>query len=113
MKQLKFKVLSNVQIADKVYKMTLSGDTTDIKCGQFVNIQIDGAYLRRPISVCDYSDSSLTLVYKVVGEGNFNIPHFLGILKAKKPFINVLLEASTPENVKASCDYIRGCYDLA
>ena len=56
---------------------------------------------------------SLTIANSFLGEGNFNIPHFLGILKAKKPFINVLLEASTPENVKASCDYIRGCYELA
>ena len=45
-----------------------------------------------------------------IGAGKFNVPHFLGILKAKKPFINVLLEASTPENVKASCEYIRKCY---
>ena len=45
-----------------------------------------------------------------IGEGKFNVPHFFSILKAKKPFINVLLEASTPENVKASCDYIRKCY---
>jgi hypothetical protein len=55
------------------------------------------------------------IVYEkvTVGEGNFNILHFLGILKQKKPFINVLLEASTPENVKASCDYIRSCYEKA
>lgn len=45
-----------------------------------------------------------------IGEGNFNFPHFFGILKAKKPFINVLLEASTPENVQASCAFIRKCY---
>ena len=69
MKQLKYKVLSNIEIADKVYKMTLAGDTTDIKCGQFVNIQIDGAYLRRPISVCDVEEGILTIIYKVVGKG--------------------------------------------
>ncbi len=69
MKQLKFKVLSNCQIAEKVYKMDLKGDTTDIKCGQFVNIQIDGAYLRRPISVCDKEKDILTIIYKVVGKG--------------------------------------------
>ena len=67
------------------------------------------------IHIKDYVVKEGSIVYEkvTVGEGNFNIPHFLGILKAKKPFINVLLEASTPENVKASCDYIRGCYDLA
>ena len=69
MQQLKFKVLSNEEIAQMVYKMTLSGDTTDIKCGQFVNIQIEGAYLRRPISVCDVEKDLLTIIYKVVGKG--------------------------------------------
>ena len=49
--------------------MTLVGDTTDIKCGQFVNIKVDGFYLRRPISVCDVVGNTLTLVYKVVGGG--------------------------------------------
>ncbi len=67
------------------------------------------------IHIKDYVVKEGNIVYEkvTVGEGNFNIPHFLGILKEKKPFINVLLEASTPENVKASCEYIRGCYDLA
>ncbi len=69
MLQLKFTVLTNEEIADKVFKMALAGDTTDIKCGQFVNIQIDGAYLRRPISVCDVEDGLLTIIYKVVGKG--------------------------------------------
>ena len=67
------------------------------------------------IHIKDYIVKDGNIVYEkvTVGEGNFNIPHFLGILKAKKPFINVLLEASTPENVKASCDYIRKCYEHA
>ena len=50
--------------------MTLSGDTADITApGQFVNIKLDGLYLRRPISVCDCENGKLTLVYKVVGKG--------------------------------------------
>ena len=67
------------------------------------------------IHIKDYIVKDGNIVYEniTLGEGKFNIPHFLGILKEKKPFINVLLEASTPENVKASCEYIRGCYDLA
>lgn len=69
MKQLLFTIKENVALTDSVYKMTLSGDTTDIKCGQFVNIKLDGLYLRRPISVCDCEDGVLTLVYKVVGKG--------------------------------------------
>ena len=70
MKQIIFKIEKNIPIAKNVYEMVLSGDTSDItNCGQFVNIQIDGFYLRRPISVCDYDDGTLTLVYKVVGGG--------------------------------------------
>ena len=69
MKQLLFTIKENVALTDSVYKMTLSGDTTDIKCGQFVNIKLDGLYLRRPISVCDCEDGVLTIVYKVVGKG--------------------------------------------
>ncbi len=70
MKQSIFKVLTNENIADKVYKMTLSGDISDISAtGQFVNIKLDGMFLRRPISVCDYENGVLTLIYKVVGKG--------------------------------------------
>ena len=70
MKQSFFEIVSNVALTDNVYKMILSGDTSDItNCGQFVNIQLDGLYLRRPISVCDYDDKTLTIVYKVVGKG--------------------------------------------
>lgn len=70
MKQEIFKILSNEVIADKVYKMVLSGDTSDITAtGQFVNIKLDGLYLRRPISVCDFEEGKLTLIYKVVGKG--------------------------------------------
>ena len=50
--------------------MLLVGDTSDItNCGQFVNVQIDGLFLRRPISVCDCEGDTLTLIYKVVGKG--------------------------------------------
>ncbi len=70
MKQSIFEIVSNEALTDSVYKMVLSGDTSDItNCGQFVNIQLDGLYLRRPISVCDYDDKTLTIVYKVVGKG--------------------------------------------
>jgi len=68
------------------------------------------------IHIKDYvvkEDGSIVYEKVAVGEGRFNIPHFLGILKKRKPFIHVLLEASTPENVKASCDYIRKCYKEA
>ena len=69
MKQTIFNILSNKKIAKDVYEMVLEGDTEGIAPGQFVNIKLDGLYLRRPISVCDFSDKTLTLVYKVVGVG--------------------------------------------
>ncbi len=70
MKQEFFKVISNDKLADGVYQMVLGGNTDAItRSGQFVNIKIDGEFLRRPISVCDYTDNTLTLIYKVVGVG--------------------------------------------
>ena len=70
MKDTIFTIIENKPIAKNVYQMTLSGDTSDItKPGQFVNIKLDGLYLRRPISVCDCEQDQLTLVYKTVGHG--------------------------------------------
>ncbi len=70
MKQGIFKISVNKKLVENVYKMVLQGDTSDITaCGQFINIQLDGLYLRRPISVCDKDDTSVTIIYKVVGKG--------------------------------------------
>ena len=70
MKQSIFEIKENTPLTDTVYKMVLSGDISDItRPGQFVNILLDGYYLRRPISVCDACDGLLTLLYKVVGHG--------------------------------------------
>ena len=70
MKQEIFKIKSQQTIANDVVKMVLEGNTDGITAsGQFVNIKLDGFYLRRPISVCDYDENSLTLIYKIVGEG--------------------------------------------
>jgi dihydroorotate dehydrogenase electron transfer subunit len=70
MKQSLFEIKENRALTSNVYKMTLSGDTSDITApGQFVNIKLDGLFLRRPISVCDCTDGELTIIYKVVGKG--------------------------------------------
>jgi len=70
MKQSFFTVLSNDALTADVYRMTLSGDTSAITApGQFINILLDGLYLRRPISVYDADESTVTIIYKVVGEG--------------------------------------------
>lgn len=64
-----FQILSNRSIADRVYEMRLAGDTTGIRPGQFVEIQLPRLYLRRPISVANAEQRLLTIIYKVVGEG--------------------------------------------
>lgn len=69
-KQNNYKILSNQPLTKDVYKMVLEGDTQYITApGQFVNIALDGKYLRRPISICDYDNTTITIIYKVVGDG--------------------------------------------
>lgn len=70
MKQVIFEIRSNEALTREVYRMVLTGDTSAITApGQFVEIALPGKFLRRPISVCDWAENSLTLIYKVVGQG--------------------------------------------
>ena len=70
MKQADYVILDNAPIAPGVFRMRLSGDTSAIaRPGQFINIRLDGLFLRRPISVCDWDGDGLTIIYKVVGRG--------------------------------------------
>lgn len=70
MRESIFKITENTPLTKTVYKMKLFGDVSEITSpGQFVNIKLDGLYLRRPISVCDCEGDVLTLIYKVVGKG--------------------------------------------
>ena len=70
MKQGFFTIQSQEKIAKDVFRMVLAGDTSAITAtGQFVNLLLDGKYLHRPISVCDWAPGELTLIYKVVGAG--------------------------------------------
>lgn len=70
MKQGIFKIAENTALTSNVFKMILCGDVSDITApGQFINIKLDGLYLRRPISVFDRDDKSVTIIYKVVGRG--------------------------------------------
>ena len=70
MKQGNFAIKQNIALTDNVYKMTLQGDVSAITApGQFVNIKLDGLFLRRPISVCDVEGDCLTIIYKAVGKG--------------------------------------------
>ena len=70
MKQGFYKIIQNIKLTENVYKMRLFGDVSDITAsGQFINIKLDGKYLRRPISVCDRDENTVTIIYKVVGKG--------------------------------------------
>ena len=70
MKQGIFTIAENVALTDSVMRMRLVGDVSDVTAaGQFINIKLDGLYLRRPISVYDVDGESVTIIYKVVGRG--------------------------------------------
>ena len=70
MKQSVFEIIENTRLVPQVYRMKLQGDTSAITApGQFVNIKLDGLFLRRPISVCDVNGDRLTIIYKAVGKG--------------------------------------------
>ena len=70
MKQGIFEIVENTALTESVFRMVLRGDVSDITApGQFVNIQLDGLFLRRPISVCDLGENTLTIIYKAVGKG--------------------------------------------
>ena len=65
-----YEIMSNKCIAKNTFEMVLKGDTSSLtKPGQFINIKLEGKYLRRPISVCDYDKDTTTIIYKVVGKG--------------------------------------------
>ena len=123
-----YKVLTNEKIAKDVYKMELEGDTSHITApGQFINIKLEGKFLRRPISVCDCNENVITIIYKVVGEGteqmsNISVGEILNILtglgngydisKSAKPLLigggvgGVLLEvAGNGEDGVAHADF--------
>lgn len=65
-----YTIVSNKQLTRSIYEMKLEGDTSMITApGQFINIKLEGFYLRRPISICDWNENEITIVYKTVGQG--------------------------------------------
>lgn len=75
-KKNKYKILSNEPLTKAIYKMVLEGDTQYLTApGQFVNVEIPSKFLRRPISVCDWTETTMDLIYKVVGEGTDIMSH--------------------------------------
>ncbi len=77
MKQGEFIIIENSPLTGSIYRMRLAGDTSAItRPGQFIDLRLDGFFLRRPISVCDWDDSSVTILYKVLGRGTEQMTSF-------------------------------------
>ena len=73
-----YTILSNEPLTPAVYRMVLEGDTQYIKhSGEFINIELEGKFLRRPISICDYDATTITIIYKVVGSGTEQMRHMV------------------------------------
>lgn len=67
---MQYQIIENSQIAPNVFLLDLAGDTSMLKApGQFCQVRLPGFYLRRPISVCDWDENGMTLIYKAVGQG--------------------------------------------
>lgn len=66
----KYRIIKNERLTNDIYKMILEGDTTWVSNpGQFINITVENCYLKRPISICDWDETTCTIIYKVVGKG--------------------------------------------
>ena len=78
MRQGFFTVTENRPLTDGVFRMRLRGDVSAVaRPGQFVNVRLEGKFLRRPISVCDLNGDQLTFIYKVVGDGTRQMSELL------------------------------------
>ena len=102
MKQGIFEITLNTPLNQLVYKMVLKGDVSAItNAGQFINIKIEGLFLRRPISVCDLDNDSVTIIYKVVGKGTerlsqMNVGDKLDVLTGLGNGYNLTLSGDKP-----------------
>ena len=77
MKDVELVIKSNKKVSKDIYLMRLEGDTSDIKnCGEFINITLPNHYLRRPISVCDYGDNYVDILFKILGHGTKDMSEF-------------------------------------
>ena len=102
MKQSLFKIVSNRPLNKSTCEIVLAGDASDIRVsGQFVNIRLAGKYLRRPLSVCDYDEEALTLIYKIAGSGTEQLSYmssdeYLDVLTGLGNGFNTLKSGSKP-----------------
>ena len=102
MKQSLFQITENIHLTEKVMRMRLKGDTSAITAsGQFINIKLEGLFLRRPISVCDCEGDTVTIIYKVVGKGTeqmskMNVGETLDVLTGLGNGYNTELSGEKP-----------------
>ena len=100
MKQVILKVTENVSLTDTVMLMKLKGDVESIVTpGQFINIQLDGKYLRRPISVCDRVGDEVVIIYKIVGKGTEQMS------KMRDEYLDVLIDLGNGYDTSLSGDH--------
>lgn len=77
MKNVILEIIENIQVGNDIFLMKLKGDIESIKnSGEFIEIKLDGYYLRRPISVCEFNGNELTILYKVLGHGTLDMSHY-------------------------------------
>lgn len=79
MRDIDFKIKSNKKIAEKTYELVLGCEKNQhgiTNPGQFINIKIDGYFLRRPISICSWEDDEVTVIYKTVGRGTETLSNY-------------------------------------
>ncbi len=98
MKQILLKIVKNQRLTQDVMEMVLQGDVSEITApGQFINIKINGLFLRRPISVCDLSANSVKIIYKIVGEGTQRMS-----LMGEGEILDVLIGLGNGYNIQPS-----------
>ena len=72
MKNVELEVVKNVPVGKNIYCMRLKGDCSEIKnYDEFIDIKLEGFYLRRPISVSDFTSDYVDILYKVLGHGTY------------------------------------------
>ncbi|MDR3163687.1 MAG: dihydroorotate dehydrogenase electron transfer subunit [Mycoplasmataceae bacterium] len=81
------KVISNLQIANQTYELALQGPTSWLKPGKFVNLQIPGFFLRRPMSVCRNNNNTMFIIYRIVGNGTSQLATY-----HPGTFVNVIID---------------------
>ena len=101
MKEVLFTITENRPLAPQVYALRLCGDTSAITApGQFLELQLEGGFLRRPLSICDWDDDTVTIIYRKVGKGT-------SVLSAMHPgeTVNVLAGLGNGFDVSACGQY--------